>query len=66
MINKFNCPCGTNNPNDAKYYDGVLGYEAFVCKKCARTHDFSGVHPADDWSKRFVNLTNNNLELSTK
>jgi hypothetical protein len=56
MITSFTCTCGANHPSDAKYYDGLLGYEALVCKKCGRYYDHGGEHPADEWSKSFAGL----------
>jgi len=56
MITKFNCPCGANKPADGKEYDGCLGYEAVVCRRCGRYWDHSGEYPADEWSRAFVEL----------
>lgn len=56
MITKFTCSCGNTNPEKAKSYDGALGYEVIVCTCCGRYYDHTGEHPADDWSKQFVNI----------
>lgn len=32
---------------DFKYYDGMLGYEAFVCLACGMIFDHAGAHEAD-------------------
>ena len=58
MITKFTCTCGNTNPKKAKEYDGLLGYEAIVCKACGRYSDYQGEHEADDWSRWFVGLLN--------
>ena len=44
MLKSFNCPCGNKDTKQAKEYDGLLGYEAVICKKCGRIHDESGIH----------------------
>ena len=54
MITKFTCSCGNTNPDKAKYYDGALGYEAIICTVCGTYYDYTGEHPADDWSKQFI------------
>jgi hypothetical protein len=36
------------------YYDGALGYEALVCRKCGTYFDQSGQQKPDDWSLRFI------------
>jgi len=54
MITKFNCSCGNTDPKKAKHYDGMLGYEAIVCMCCGRYYDYTGEHPADDWSKCYI------------
>ena len=57
MIIKFECSkCGNKSPQRAKYYDGALGYEAIVCLNCGTYYDHTGMHEADDWSKRFVGI----------
>lgn len=50
------CPCGNKDPKEFKEYDGALGYEAVVCKKCGRFDDYNGSHEADAWSRSFVGL----------
>jgi hypothetical protein len=43
------------------YYDGALGYEAFICRQCGVYFDYTeGEHPADEWSLSF--LPKNNIE----
>ena len=54
MIVSFRCKCGTNDPKDAYHYDGALGYEALVCKRCGRYSDYIGENKPDVWSKRFI------------
>ncbi len=53
-IISFKCKCGTTNPEDALYYDGCLGYEAIICKKCGRYGDHSKEYEADDWSRSMI------------
>lgn len=48
--------CKADKPQDAKFYDGSLGYEAIVCRKCGTFADHNGWHPADEWSKEFANI----------
>jgi len=48
------CACG--EVDNFKYYDGCLGYEAIVCRKCGRYSDHNAEYKADDWSMEFVNL----------
>ncbi len=57
MITKFFCDCGANKPEDAKFYDGCLGYEAIVCKRCGRYYDHEAEHQANDWSRAYVKGT---------
>lgn len=54
MITQFNCNCGTTNISDAHYYDGAIGYEAIVCKRCGRYSDHMGTYDADEWSRQFI------------
>ena len=54
---KFFCICGADKPQDCKYYDGAVGYEALICKRCGRMYDHLGEHPADDFSCHFVGIT---------
>jgi hypothetical protein len=54
MIIEFSCKCGADSPHDAIEYDGALGYEAIVCKRCARYCDWMGEHEADEWSRDFI------------
>lgn len=51
MITTFECPhCGTTDPQNAYYYDGLFGYEAIVCMKCKGYSDHEGDHTSDEWS----------------
>jgi hypothetical protein len=54
MIIEFSCKCGADSSQDAIEYDGALGYEAIVCKRCARYSDSMGEHEADEWSRDFI------------
>jgi hypothetical protein len=63
MITKFLCRCGNTDPGKAKAYDGCLGYEALVCTVCGRYYDNAGEHPADDWSKVYINNANYNPQF---
>ena len=56
MVSKFNCECGNTNPNEVMEYDGCLGFEALICKRCGRYCDCLKTYPADDWSRAMVNL----------
>lgn len=55
-ILSFSCSCGNQNPKDAIEYDGSLGYEAIICKKCGAYSDHSGEQPADEWSLKLAGL----------
>jgi transcription elongation factor Elf1 len=56
MTIKFNCPiCGNKDTSKTHYHDGVLGYEATVCKVCGTYSDHIGNHLPDTWSLQFVN-----------
>ena len=57
QIITFTCVCGADKPGDAKYYDGAVGYEAVVCRKCGRMYDHLGEHAADEFSCHFVGIT---------
>lgn len=54
MVTKFDCKCGNNNPSKVYEHDGMLGYEALVCRVCGTYYDHTGEHPADDFSKQFI------------
>lgn len=56
MLVQFKCQCGNDDPKQTKHHDGLIGYEADVCKKCARYADHEGWHDANEWSRDFVNL----------
>jgi hypothetical protein len=42
------------HPEPLAYYDGALGYEAYVCRKCGTYFDHYGQQKPDDWSLRFI------------
>lgn len=54
MITQFNCVCGNDDPKKAHFYEGCLGYEALICKKCGRYEDIEGKHEADEFSMSFI------------
>lgn len=57
MLIKATChSCGNSDPTMFKHYDGMLGYEAYVCKKCGSYFDHSEIYPADKWSLDLVGL----------
>lgn len=56
MITQFKCRCGAHKPEDAKEYDGSLGYEAVICRKCGRYWDYEGEYEPDDWSRNYVGI----------
>lgn len=57
MIEAFHCIyCGADQPSDAKEYDGMLGYEAIVCRKCGSVGDHSGSRPPSKWGCDYVGL----------
>jgi hypothetical protein len=57
MFIEATCPCCKNSDtSEFRYYDGSLGYEAYVCKKCGSYDDHFGTHPADTWSRAYVEL----------
>lgn len=56
-ITKFFCICGADKPEDCKQYDGGLGYEALICKRCGRMYDHVGEYPADEFSCQHVGIT---------
>jgi DNA-directed RNA polymerase subunit RPC12/RpoP len=57
MMMSFKCSvCGADRADDAKEYDGMLGYEAIVCKRCGTMYDHSGQQEADEWTFNFVGL----------
>jgi rubredoxin len=39
--------CGASELSDFREYDGCLGYEAIICKKCGYIYDHSGAHAPD-------------------
>jgi len=41
--------CGADKISDFKEYDGMLGYEAIVCKKCNWVYDETGAHSPKEW-----------------
>lgn len=61
MITKFDCVCGNKDVHKAKHYDGMMGYEAIVCKVCGTYYDFDvkgkpRTNKPDEWSRNFVGL----------
>lgn len=40
--------CGASKISDFREYDGCLGYEAIICKKCGYIYDHSGAHAPDE------------------
>lgn len=62
---------------DFKYYDGLLGYEAYICRTCGFYYDHDGVHepagldnnstmyvPVDqDVASHQVRIRNSSMEL---
>lgn len=55
-IVEFSCVCGASSPSEAKYYEGCLGYECIVCRRCGRIFDHEGEHEADEFSRLYVGL----------
>ena len=39
--------CGADKVEDFKEYNGMLGYEAIICRKCGFIYDQSGIHEPD-------------------
>jgi hypothetical protein len=39
--------CGADKVEDYQYYDGALGYEALICKRCGFVYDHAGIHPPE-------------------
>ena len=71
MIPKFTCSCGNTNPKKAKEYDGMLGYEAIVCKVCGKYYDLDEngkgrENKPDDWSRQLVGLPNVEVGMIVK
>ena len=54
MLISAKCQCGNENKKDFVEYEGGLGYEAIICKKCGAYADNDGIHDADKWSKRLI------------
>jgi len=54
MITKISCSCGNTDIKKAKYYHGLLGYEAIVCNCCGSYSDYYGMHPKDEWSISYL------------
>lgn len=70
MITAFDCVCGNKDPKKAKFYDGLLGYEALVCKVCGTYYDFDPdgnprTNPPDDWSRKLVGLKEKDSDIKT-
>ena len=51
MITAFNCLfCGNRDPRKVLEHDGMLGYEALVCRVCGAQYDHNGQEaPSDHW-----------------
>ncbi len=60
MVTQFKCQCGNQDPTNVQEYDGLLGYEALICKCCGRYSDHFGEHDADKFSKQFLTKTKHN------
>ena len=56
MVITFKCSCGNTDPRKVHIYEGLLGYEALICKVCGRyyTHEDPEPHEADEFSLQFV------------
>jgi hypothetical protein len=54
MLISFKCPCGNTDIKQAKEYDGMLGYDAVICKKCGRIHDENGIHERETDKKSIM------------
>ena len=54
MITKISCSCGNTDVKKAKYYHGMLGYEAIICTCCGAYSDHTAEHPKDDWSTIYL------------
>jgi len=39
--------CGNDQVSGYKEYNGLLGYEAIICKKCGFIYDHNGAHEPD-------------------
>jgi hypothetical protein len=55
MVSKFKCSCGNQDPKNVHEYNGMLGYEALICKTCGRYQDHNGEYEPDEFSKQFIN-----------
>lgn len=59
MLISAKCPnCGNEDPKEFIEYDGFLGYEAVICKKCGDYADSEGEHKADNFSKDVIKNAN--------
>jgi hypothetical protein len=57
MLIKATChACDNKDVSEFKHYNGLLGYEAYVCKKCGAYFDQYDSYPADKWSRDLVGL----------
>jgi transcription elongation factor Elf1 len=57
MLLNFECDFCDNKDKSLVYeYDGCLGYEALVCRKCGVYYDYqkTGYYEPDEWSKQFT------------
>lgn len=48
MLTSFHCEiCGASGVEHAHEYDGLLGYEAIICRRCGWSCDHNGYQPPD-------------------
>ena len=40
--------CGASDVSDFREYDGCLGYEAIICKRCGYIYDHTGVYSPEE------------------
>lgn len=59
----FDCHnCDNNDPNESVLYDGLIGYQASICKCCGAYADHLKTHDADDWSLDIIKKTKAQVE----
>lgn len=59
----FDCHnCDNTDPNEVVLYNGLLGYEASICKCCGAYADHEKSYDADDWSLKIINKTKEQVE----
>jgi len=54
MVTSFKCSCGNTDTKKVHVYEGMLGYEALICKVCGRYQDSEAEHEADEFSIEFM------------